>query len=1397
MASGAPFIKAIGSGTGLGKTYWALVFAALRLARAKDRGESLMVIYAAPNRNQIDASNNLDEEQNKTIRLLREVGGIPVVRVVADGELNDPRGPGSLYQLLQDKTGLLGAAERLLNRHGHPKCGVGNNCPVKRLRDVRALQKGIRGRLTAWRAQVDQNGEQEFRDFLERQLKEYGDRQLKQLRRVLLALMDVPLIESELSSKHPEAWSELVQALVPWSAVQRSAPENPAGLVMMTTAKLLTRQQILYRTQEQLYSYRSLPMADLTHGLQQGTGESVTGLQEDTAFLYLIDEADESKARFENELLGDLVDLGPVTQAAGVLHREGGRILSGSKAMVEKLEAALHSGNRAEIEGLLGSVASNEWIQQYLALRHRRQKIYEEMEAFRKKEDFSVPESAFRKSTEDCLTRRYMTVARHDEAIQALGDDGLFTAGTAGFLNGHRVEHLSIAGHIVEQMLIRRAGAERQGDQNLREWYELLLEMIFVLKHLADDKGSFGLIRQPFYDRANEQKDTPPVRRFLNELAKQRFSDLVERRTEFRPDDPVDIDVGFRAPHIAFALIRSYFSDYEADHAYQVVSTVMPYRTTSPEHYLERLISADAHWHLPRDPMEGGQDSRQVTNGAFLISATGAFENADIGAFSARYLRESRFVHYMGMTGEDVADTECSQARRRERRGGYQACVGSFGERLDCSGDHWSLDLGSRTNRYKRKEAEHVMAITRAMSGGLAVDDAAEGARELVGSGLKDSEARTALAFVQTTREIRWALRQQSATLGDEARVEDLAESRLFLLKAARGYENVLLVLYTAELDNVLRRLDDSARDYIKKAIGVPAGRRKALRLDSIQDFLATDLGCKVLIASAYPSAGRGLNLKVNSHLSSEHHCDIDTVALLMSPYYSSVYGDAGSVFDVLKRRPEDRNKRAAARLGQRMTNALRVLGWASLDNEARALRNRDISLNAADIVEGARAYLRRQHLMLLAATIIQAIGRNERTIYPQSQYVLLQAEVFSDLLRAQPLLFDGAGPDLGKAASLNTQAALGYVREQWSRVVEVHRLGSDEYQQRDAEQTRALVAYRRTKQQLLRGLEEVRNGSIDDDEAERLIAQWEAFRHPDWLFDPTRHRKRMLDAGLPEEFVNALWMRAPADGRKCSLTASPSGDGHVVEWDCEAAAESGPPRLYDPPNDELFDFRLPVSLRDPLLAEEGHAEARKKLDGVQLSDRPHRTGPEFWTWPHLRADRQGVWGEFAADLWIAEMADDLVPMESPRPLYELFDRYYTYDDEVVVAVDAKHYGVFSDRKNREKVLEQAQDRTEQVREWARRSGYKDAIAVYLNTRPVDSQDTVEPLTGVHGVVRLSAFHKIDITDPSYEWIEDQAEQVEWKIRPGELGYGLFTDRLLSSQGAARALLGGIREVAG
>lgn len=954
-----------------------------------------------------------------------------------------------------------------------------------------------------------------------------------------------------------------------------------------------------------------------------------------------------------------------------------------------------------------------------------------------------------------------------------------------------------------------------------------------------DPNDRLAILRNAY--RPGNTTTSAPLTALLRDLSHVRVRVLMQARRPLDPAAPIDDDLAFRTPHLVMQWIPDFEDRYLPGEPGLSVVPSIGYRAWSAEHHLERLISPQAYCHnlpqgvtaqkstvegiaAPSDGQHPGGGERP-THSLVLISATGGFDATHLGGFCLDMLSRSEHVAYMPMSDEDLALAKQAREQRQQGRHGRAGRPAPrVAEMAETAGMFASENIPELTRSllaaantqspYKRRELTRIGDLIALLSmGPEALDEtrlSSASIRDVLSSahtGPPDApNTLVALMLVQSLKHFRQAI---AALPARQADLQEIVPQHLYGLDPGHrrhGRRPVLVMSYQsgsgastdAQLQHALATPDGQLARALADFLKCPPHQLPPV--NEAADLLRRDLGCHVVVVTPYASAARGINLKIDRHAGSQYERDVDLIVLGMSPFYS----EARPKFDPLdgppgeEAKPESQRERAdrehrnqrrfsdnnlithhLAFTGMELAARLNEGGWGRVEEvPAQRYQARDIRLHPDSYLPPFGRFLAEQHVIDLARTTFQAVGRGERTSAPQQQGLLVCEEIVRDLLAADPILYgwDDRGHSLANrlhAASLNSMTLMTFARRRRHALFQIPppaELASYRRQIREGDdafsddptvpgwKNQQLAAIHRLNEQhhTLNSSHAPRQGANSAEDAQAVVARWEAWHSPDLLFESMRdvYAQRLLGQGVPEEVLAMMWL--PLDARK-QLPIRRRPDGRYQEVITQLPSVEHPAAIQGYPDPSMaFRYQLPRSFVDSPSGPVGDylKERLTELSGPSL--RWHAESSVLH--PRLQPDFDGIWGELALDAWL-EVAQAAYPSlaglkrlaaAETLGLFEWFDRFYSMQSasgaRCLVAVDAKHYARRTDQRHGPGLLDKAKQKMVRLHEWAHRRDYQRCLGVYINTQP-QPQEVARPRPPAGDVLVLNAFVRMALTD--------------------------------------------------
>lgn len=493
-----PHVFQSNQATGTGKTYQALMTSMLALREAQAAGESLIVVYVAPQHSHIDIHNHAPMQKvGSPQALLGESPAIPCVKVASRTQLTDPEEAHNLYRdlcyyeaRLEQRHGgkaapsLVRCLQQLLYEHqGRRKKPLPEDAIAQKMGAIKRNQATLEGLRRAKYSEDELKGSRD-------KLTEHHD----ELFGYMAGAVKIVLQQSTRDGKTldgvlgcpalAEPLRFFQRQLLPWYEVVRR-PGGPLGLVAMTASRLMTQQAFPLPRRDGAalgkgdFSVQNGYLEEAVHGL--GVGAGVYGLSEGrTRFLFLLDESDEVKAVLDSPapagenakrmyLRGMLLNQARATQIGNVLLNEMPLLFSSAaqqsevvesyaalfaahadlarwgevktaaeQAQLPRLSAAAQTALRRHQRRLrLGTMSPAHHLQQ-IRLRHKVLDLldhqYQNHPIINGTRDDKLAQFC-RLLTAFCQGVSWVNLNLDDPAVAAAGSTGTFTAGSWSFIN--------------------------------------------------------------------------------------------------------------------------------------------------------------------------------------------------------------------------------------------------------------------------------------------------------------------------------------------------------------------------------------------------------------------------------------------------------------------------------------------------------------------------------------------------------------------------------------------------------------------------------------------------------------------------------------------------------------------------------------------------------------------------------------------------------------------------------------------------------------------------------------------------------------------------------------------------------------------------------------------------
>ncbi len=1151
------FIKVVGSGTGLGKSYSCVLSLQKYIDQLKSEGDekSVLSIYTAPQHNQISFPESVAaalEELSTTIIRVKPISSVALSNI--DSEINAYDAVRTLFFNSNGSTtnalfnSLMAAAKTIDAKSKSSQNPTSFQQTLTYISFGKTTIDGILGKLEqnkTYEADADdlnfearieaferQKNYEEQRDKLQDRLKLLADNLQLILLNSYKNLSFYNEINQELSKQSLKEFREVSATFYPFLHYQLSGDKH--ALMGMTVAKLLTRHHVfspsLVRGKNFLkWTVRTAAAEDIINDQSEFSIKARDQLNDADALanytdfhpgcrklfdaevhIYL-DESDSSKSTISDILHKNLDDRG-IIQANGALAKESGSALyeKDHQPLLEKLPNTdieayryLTSGDyddsierqvgkdilRKIQDSIIHYVSSTDWDHSGRDTASIQETVNEDI----------------RFIANAMLTAPYCTVeAGIDRSVFEM--TSAFGGEMFGFIGSRSIDQFVVTAtpssiRITEPEYLRkdqsfiplkslfllitinwfiflsfsrRPGGEK-ADEKLRS---RVIEHINNLLNSADSetashhvesfkkfirslyqKNSGGLfsVAKPFrHKRPNEKNDQTYhtecalesiVRSgLLGERNSGVFSpmnvdvdELLGENTEFFNQHPmkvIDIDYGYRRANTIFGMAQVDNQDYMIAQDKSHVVFPIKYRREAAESYLIKLVAGE---------------QRRVC--CFLMSATGAYENSHIPAWSMdalQLLAEENDLTFLKMNRDDYAVTAAKQQERGNLKNvGFKSlddlvgcdfnhiarfvensCLKKYKDNdedgVDGIPDSIIYNLLSLSNRHKRRELDNIL------KGMDFIHNPSD-------HGHDSSTPRFGLALAQTHQKFsaivnlfsRWGMKGEdrrysitnilSNSSGGGASSAGYGIYRLSTLGQGSRFEakprDTLIICYSSALDKTLAKIykeqirnPHSIEFKLKEFLGMKPEQvlpdASATDFNAMNYFLSNFHDCNVYIVSAYQSAARGINLIVNKETK------------LLKSQLRKLKNESGTDTKAIKSRFEARDldfifmaappfyseirlnlsgdmgsKASQDRYFANCDRYLHYLEWAArrFHNEPdKRLNNTEIDLMSPIEDPDADEYFNQQHAISIFSSLQQGLGRIERTNAKQNQLVFL-----------------------------------------------------------------------------------------------------------------------------------------------------------------------------------------------------------------------------------------------------------------------------------------------------------------------------------------------------------------------------------------------------------------------
>jgi len=1151
------FIKVVGSGTGLGKSYSCILSLKKYIAQLKmdNSDKSVLSIFTAPQHNQISFPESVTQELEKLKTAVIRVKPISSVALSnIDSEINaydavrtlffnsDGRTTNALYN------GLMTASKAIDVKSK----GSQNPTNFQQILTYISFGKtnidGILGKLEQnksfnenpedmdFEARIEmyerQKSFEEQRDKLQDRLKLLADN----LQLILLNSYKNPAFYEEinkgLSKQSLKEFREVSATFYPFLHYQLSGESH--ALMGMTVAKLLTRHHVFTPTFVRgrnflKWSVRTATAEDIINDTSEfsiksreelNTADEQAGVVDfqpscrklfDAEVHIYLDESDSSKSTISDILHKNLDDRG-IIQAIGALAKESGSVLYDPqhRPLLDRvpntdLEAYryLTSGDfddsierqvgkdilRKIQDTILHYVSSTNWDNTKRDQCSLENDLNEDIR-FIARAMLSAPYCTVEAGIDRSIFE--MTSAFGGEMFGFIGSrniDRYVVTATPSSIRITEPEYLTKDQQFISLRslfllitinwfiflsLSRRPGGQKADEKLRSQIIEHVNNLLnsgdsktashhvdsfkkFVKSLYSKNSGGLFSVAKPFRHKSPNKRDDQTYHTecalesivrssLLGERNSGVFSpmnvdvdELLGESTEFFSQEqmkPVDINYGYRRANTIFGMAQIDNQDYMIAQDKSHVVFPIKYRREAAESYLIKLVSGE---------------QRRVC--CFLMSATGAYENSHIPAWSMdalQCLAEENDLTFLKMERDDYAITAAKQQERGDlkeisfkslddlasgdfhhiARFAENSCLQKYRENneegVDGISDRIIYQLQTLSNRHKRRELDNILK-------GL------DYIHNQSDYGYIENQPRFALTLAQTHQKFsaivnllsRWGMRGETRRYsitnvlsngsGNGGTSAGYGIYRLSTLGGASKFEakprDTLIICYSSALDKALAKIykeqiknPNSAEFRLKEMLGMKPDQvlpdASATDFNAMNYFLSNYHECNVYIVSAYQSAARGINLIVNKNtklLGSiqrqiKKETDIDSMSLkkrFQERDLDFIFMAAPPFYSEIRLNlsGDMGSKASQERYFANCDRYFHYLEWAARrfhDQPEKQLKNTEIDLMSPIEDPDADEYFNQQHAISIFSALQQGLGRIERTNAEQKQIVFL-----------------------------------------------------------------------------------------------------------------------------------------------------------------------------------------------------------------------------------------------------------------------------------------------------------------------------------------------------------------------------------------------------------------------
>jgi len=1336
-----PVVSYINVGTGLGKTKGIVIFALEMLKKHKN----LVIVQVENQREQL----KIDKEDEKRFSEL----GIPFVRIFADAELYDPLSRFNIFELVKeinnsnrkkfDEDFIEKVRKILARKENKIKVQIkvigGNRESELNDDEYEEIQSQVTSNendaledddskyfdvveedKNVIRVKVDPSlvlgsimqdlswlyKNYEFKDQNEVYNKSYQKILADLLSKIktIISILYKSGIGEELNKidEYKETYRiyrEIIKRVFGWFIVQ----EKGYGFVMMTTKKLLTYQSIIKvsKSKNSRFTLSSAHMSNIVHNTL-GKNGSVYNLDK-SAFLFFIDESDQSKSDIEETLYyqvlknhNNVVQL--IFSVFSILFNKGDifnknfdcKKYFNSKLVCEELNVLMDKIN----------------------------KELDYMEEFYAKEGIDIKKeriiSLAKKIVEDNIVTLIIST---DSISELMRRDliSLFSTDLLSFANYKAMDGLYIKVNEEKQRLEITTKA-KDSQYSLLEFASVVMFIVRIISYFKrftvkesrsaiEEKQSEGKDISPndlHHLRINLLSDTSisngpaePVFRLFREKRTLVVNNLDLYRNTWSSRDRINKDVVFRDPKFFFSLYeipRQSDQDYVVDATEGIpVGVDISHFIWTPEFEIERMISKQA-FHYNEDiyddedndnkgnkSSDNYNDEKDLVNGVFFLSATGGFEDDVANDFSKKYFKMSEFVKVIDIDKSYIDKISELRDLRVQNKAGSKVYViddlnvGSqlitILDELLNSLDHEKLSeedsVWKDFNYHKEQEIRLILSLLSVFWGLNIKHDKNDIYLLSIIEDLR--KAKSMMMISQTSRFLRQFFTDANGII--ETEVKD----SLYSLKSS----NIPSYIITFDTNAENRLRANYVLDKLTRDLGITVDKNK-----SVLDALLTFNGdAKISFYTPWKSGSRAFNFTTYFEGNKE---DFDILALINEQYYSKT-----------QVKDEDNN----------ILDKLKIYHYYSqyivltTNKESLPLVREfyDFSLTRYNNVS-LTLFRNNQNIYSQTFAIMQAIGRIERTDAKKPAIVIMSNEVFEKYRRGTNLLLRNNENRVKLLSALNKKV-YEYVLEREKEYTYTLDPSYIEMQEDIVKE------FHREKGKLLRGIEELKeNESISIERAKSIINAWNSFRSETIFTDFEGYKRQLREYGVNTDIVDKMLIEEPPNNK--SFLVKKVSEDYFSDY-----------LLTNEIDEQTFFYAYSYKRISKYVKWLFNNASSGVQDGLRIKKSDGK-----WYIPHpafLLSDLAGIVGELVAKRWFKSVYHK-TPIkidETNRKffkLYELFDLYYPFED-VLVGVDAKNWSYVSDSELSKETFVKLSSKVETVNTVLSDIGYRHFVAVLFS----------------------------------------------------------------------------------